>query len=227
MAAHHRRKLVRNDMYTLAYELPELQRVTVSEFKNLVRTGDTFLTDHFIPKIGRLITWGQKRMLTRFGYSPVIAEALSRYVHAGMVTSVDTLAGFEAVMPVLGDVDIVKDYGDSELMILRPSPALNADEKRAIAHDIQTWRGSKYDAKQYAVYPFYMAYGWVPKWWSRIWDNPDAPVCSGLCVRLYQAARRMTYIDDYEMYPPARMPMIRNMRVIGRYRLSDAQHDQA
>ena len=206
-------------MSKLRYELPAVQHVSVTEFRAQTRAGDIFLVVTATPKLRRIITWGQQLMLRRFGYDKATAKQLSRYVHAGIVTNVQLLTGFEALPPSIGNTDIVADYGDGEITLLRATPDLELAELQAIRYDIPDWYGAMYDRLQYAVYPFYMAYGWVPGWWNKRWNDPNKPVCSGLCIRLLQAAKRLTHIKAYEMYPPARMPLIKGLRCVGRYRI--------
>lgn len=200
--------------------LPAVEHVTLDEFKQIVQVGDIFATKIGIPRLGKLITWGQRLMLQRFGYTKATAAELARYTHVGTITDVQALQGFEAVPPVITDVDIMRDYGSGVLMVLRCSPALTQDEQHDVLDARAAWRGIRYDVWQYALYPFYMAYGWVPAWWDKLWNNPEKPVCSGLCIHLCQAAERLTHITDHEMYPPARMAVVKGLHVVGRYQIA-------
>ena len=203
-------------MPTFKMVLPDLKDWSYSQACAHLLPGDVLLCK--FPKGGkvrRLLQWGQEKMLRRFGCDKATAKRLKPYVHTLTVTKVspEKLEGFEAdLQGGIAYIDIPARYPDAEFLVLRPAPELSEAELADLLAAIPTWEGVTYDLAQYLIYPFYMMFGGVPGRWDKIWNDPDKPVCSGLSIRLMQAAGRLDYIKDVEAYPPGRVAMISGLR---------------
>jgi hypothetical protein len=197
--------------------LPPIEHITEDEFAKRVEPTDVLLATGSVRVLSATLRWGQRLMLQRFGYDGITAKALARYVHAMVVTDPARMQAVDAFPPAVRYTDVAAHWGGIELMHLQLVPPPTTEDIDAVQYAKHDWLGIKYDLKQYLVYPYYMAWGWVPLGWKRFWDDPGKPVCSGLCIRLHQAAGRFTGITDYALYPPARMPTLSGYRVAARF----------
>jgi hypothetical protein len=197
--------------------IPPLEKITEEEFGRRVCATDVLLVVGSTPILSQLLRWGQRLMLRRLGYDVFTSKMLPRYVHAMTVVDPKTLRVIDAVPPVVRYTNVSDDWGGLELMHLKLNPTPSTKEVEQVLGAAPNWIGVQYDIKQYFLYPYYMAWGWAPINLQKFWDDPDKPVCSGLCIRLHQAADRFQEITNYPAYPPARMPTIPGYKVVARF----------
>lgn len=188
--------------------LPPVQTVSADQARKLLHPGDSLLFKLPTSFAGKFIYPGQSMMLRQFGYDAQTTKTLAHFVHAAMLLKSGGLA-IEATWPKVRYVDVIEHYAGVDILVLRPRPLTGSEVFRLEAM-AQDWCGVTYDWREYLIYPFYMAWGWSPRWWARLWDKPDKPVCSGLCVRLYRECMEIMYdvpVQEQRAWPPARLPL--------------------
>lgn len=197
---------------------PQVVDVSPSEFKAMLVTGDIVNCVLRSRYVAPTIRWGQRMMLLRMGYSAEAAETFCLYTHSVVVTDPATATGVEAAPPRVGFVEIAKSYPGVVLNILRGADLTPADQLK-LRGVMTSYVDYKYDFLQYFAYPWYMALGWAPAIVRHIFDRRSLPVCSELGIRGLQSSGQYPEIDDYLAYPPARLPLLPNIRYIARVRI--------
>jgi hypothetical protein len=199
--------------------LPEYKVLQPYELRELLEVGDILLPAAGIKIIRTILETGQYRILRKFGTPHKVARYLSKFVHAMTVCSED-LEVFEIFPAGADTVSLPEEYTGVDCLVLRVKDKLSDAELDGLLTAINSYKGASYDYQQYLIYPFYMLFGSVPGFIEKHLDDPDRPVCSGLCIRLLQAAGRLLDITDYVSYPPARMPLIDELDIKFRFKLS-------
>ena len=197
------------------FPLPPLRIITMDDYANLVQPYDILAMRH---SGWSVVEWGQEKWGKQAGYDADTSKTLAQYTHAAVAIDNQGLC-FETLPPKARYSTIYAAYPDRELLVLRPAPGFTDWERMAIKKAIPRREGTTYGYTDYLVYPFYMAYGWAPGWWRRMWDDPDKPVCSGMAVELYQAAGRLMAYKPVITVPPARLPILDGLSVVARIRV--------
>lgn len=195
--------------------------ITIGDLRKLTKDLDVVLVRRRKHWTGKLIAWAQRKMLKEFGHSDEEIEKARVFIHCFLVYMSDIGQCVETNPPKARKFDI-SDYFGNELLVLRHKVPLDHVDKAKGRVECDDMKNTSYDLGEYMIYPFYMIKGKAPMFWEKLWDNTDKPVCSGFVTRAYNAMGRMlSYRKDIKKVIPAKLALIDEFEIVGRYELID------